>query len=383
MNTSSNKSICFVALNAFGALSSNNKSHAGGIEQQQSLMAKWLAEKGWRVSMITWDEGFEDGVEVDGVKVFKMCRREDGVPVVRFLYPRWSSLNAAMKRADADIYYYNCGDLGLGQVVLWAHRHDRKVIYSVASDPDCDPKLPVLKPLRERVLYRYGVNHCDRLFAQTHRQQAMLKEGFGRESVVLDMPSLGLGDAEGTNDFPDDGRFRVLWVGRISQEKRLEWLLEIAKRCPEMAFDVVGAANIGTEYSDRLMDEAGQIENVHMHGRVIRNEIGRYFRRASVLCCTSVYEGFPNTFLEAWSIGLPVVTTFDPDGVVRRNELGFVSVEMGGLVEALRKLAADDTARGALGRNARLYFNERHAVGQAMQEFENQIDLIYEGRSLP
>lgn len=367
-----------MAFNAFGALSSNNKSHAGGIEQQQSLMAKWLAERGWRVSMITWDEGYDDGAEVDGVDVYKTCKRDDGVRVIRFVYPRWTRLNAAMKRANADIYYYNCGDLGLGQVVLWAHRHGRKVIYSVASDPDCDPKLPVLKEVRERVLYRYGVNNCDRLFTQTHRQEEMLKAGFGRDSVVLDMPSLGLSSAaSGDAGDAEDGKFHVLWVGRISQEKRLEWLFEIAKKCPEMVFDVVGAANMGTDYSDRLVEESKLIDNVRMHGRVIRNEIGQYFRNASVLCCTSLYEGFPNTFLEAWSIGLPVVTTFDPDGVVSKNQLGQVSETVDGLAGLLSGLSMDDAKLDVLGRNARGYFDRIHSVEKSMQKFEDQIDSLY------
>ena len=38
---------------------------------------------------------------------------------------------------------------------------------------------------------------------------------------------------------------------------------------------------------------------------------------------TSVLEGMPNVFLEAWSNGKPVLTLqFDPDGVVGRNGLG-------------------------------------------------------------
>ena len=34
-----------------------------------------------------------------------------------------------------------------------------------------------------------------------------------------------------------------------------------------------------------------------------------------MLLSTSDFEGFPNTFLEAWSVGLPIVSTFDPDTV--------------------------------------------------------------------
>ena len=153
--------ICFVAQNAYGALAGVDTGHIGGIERQQSMMARWLANRGLQVSMVTWDEGQEDGIVLDGVSVFKMCREEAGIKGLRFLWPKWTSLCGAMRRADADIYYYNCGDLGLGQVVMWCRRYGRKCLYSVASNPDCDHDLPVLKELHDsykRKLRIIGVN---------------------------------------------------------------------------------------------------------------------------------------------------------------------------------------------------------------------------------
>src|SRR3989337_3611047 len=141
-----NPSICFVAHNAFGAMVGENKKHIGGIERQQALMSKWLAANtDFKVSMITWDEGQDDEIEISGIKIYKMCSKESGIRGLRFFYPRWSSLMLAFKRANADIYYYNCGDLGLGQVVLWAHWNKKKVIYSVAHEIDCIPPFPALK----------------------------------------------------------------------------------------------------------------------------------------------------------------------------------------------------------------------------------------------
>ena len=102
-------SICFVAHFAYGALTGGESGHVGGVERQTSLMAKWLAKRGYKVSMLTWDEGQKDGVEIDSVKVFKMCRKDDGIKGFRFFHPRWNSLNAAMERANADIYHQNCG----------------------------------------------------------------------------------------------------------------------------------------------------------------------------------------------------------------------------------------------------------------------------------
>ena len=101
---------------------------------------------------------------------------------------------------------------------------------------------------------------------------------------------------------------RVLWVGRISEQKRFEWLLDIAERCPDIAFDVVGAASAESDYSSTLIQRATGVPNVKMHGWVPYAEMTWYYRNCHILCCTSAYEGFPNTFLEAWALGIPVIS---------------------------------------------------------------------------
>ena len=82
-------------------------------------MARWFAARGYPVSMITWDQGQPEKLNVEGVRIIKMCRRTAGWKGIRFVYPKWTSLCRAMERADANIYYYNCGDLTLGQMVMW------------------------------------------------------------------------------------------------------------------------------------------------------------------------------------------------------------------------------------------------------------------------
>ncbi|MEJ2703923.1 MAG: glycosyltransferase family 4 protein [Sedimentisphaerales bacterium] len=360
-----------MAQNAYGALAGVDSGHIGGIEHQQSMVAKWLAKRGYQVSMITWDEGQEEGIEIDGVSIFKTCRKEAGIKGLKFLWPKWTSLCRAMKRANADIYYYNCGDLGLGQVALWCHRHDRKCLYSVASNPDCDPRLPALKALRERILYKYGLRHVHRVIVQTSCQKKMLSEGFGISSTVLPMPCESFSvHQEDPVKLSGELSSRVLWVGRISKEKRLDWLLDIAEAYPETAFHVVGAANSDFDYANALMKRAANISNVKMHGRIAHTEMATYYRQCRVLCCTSAYEGFPNTFLEAWSLGIPVVSTFDPDNVIRDNGLGVVAQDADGIVLGLKKLIQSRDVWEKASRAAKEYYMAYHTPEAYLSKLE-------------
>ncbi len=365
--------ICFVAHNAYGALADLDTGHIGGIERQQALMAHWLADHGHNVSMICWDEGLGD-CEIGKVKVFVIGRREEGLPGLRFFHPRWTGLLRAMKRADADIYYYNCGDLGLGQVAHWTRGHNKKTLYSVASDPDCDPQLPTLKPWRERILYRYGLKHADQVVAQTLRQQQMLQAGFGISAEIIPMPCTGFNDAKPLDSY--DGPPRILWVGRFSREKRLEWLLDVAEALPQYAFDVAGAANARTEYAKDLLQRAESIPNVVLHGRLLHHELGGLYRRARLLCCTSIFEGFPNTFLEAWSVGLPIVSTFDPDQVIAKENLGTAVSTVNELREGITALMENAQHWQEASLAAQTYFNTHHTLDAVMPRFVELFEEI-------
>jgi len=372
-------SICFVAHLAYGAMAGGRSGHIGGVEWQTSLMAKWYAARGHRVSMVTWDEGQADGVEIDGVRVLKMCRQEAGVPGLRFFWPKWTSLNAAMKRADADIYYQNCGEYVTGQVALWCRQHGRGFVYSVASDPDCDRRLPEMHTVRERVLYRYGLAHADRVVVQTRRQQEMLWTQFSRDSVVIPMPCSGPSEEEYaiSQRQPRDTR-RVLWVGRICEVKRPDRLLDLAEACPDLEFDLVGPA-AETEYGRGICDRARQVSNVTWHGPVSREGVSAFYQKAKVMCCTSSFEGFPNTFLEAWSWGVPVVSTFDPDHLITERGLGRVGGGVSELAAGIREMLDAPARWRAASQAARQYYLERHTPEKTMGQFERVFCVVAGG----
>jgi len=278
-----------------------------------------------------------------------------------------------MKRADADVYYQNCAEYVTGQVALWCRHHARGFVYSVASDPDCDPKLPAMHTRRERVLYRYGLRHADRIIVQTRRQQDMLQAGFGLRSIVLPMPCPGPSDTEyASPQPPSPDNSHVLWVGRIAPVKRLEFLLEVAKALPSVTFHVAGMPYIGDPYSENVLREARAIANVTVHGMVPRHLMPELYQGSNMLCCTSEYEGFPNTFLEAWSYGLPIISTVDPDNLIAERSLGITAKTGKDMIAAIRQLCNSPARWQELSRNSRRYYAAHHAVDPVMQQFEQQ-----------
>lgn len=379
--------ICFVAHNSYSALTGCQLQHVGGVERQQAMMATWLAKRGHQISMITWGQSEPVKQTCENIDLHYLCGKSDGVPILRFVYPRWTSLLKALRAADADVYYYNLGDLVLGQIVSWAAWKGKATVYSVSSQPKCMRDLRGVLSFRERLFYRYGLRNVQKIIVQTKTQADLIRQEYGRETDFLPMPCRDLSVNHGFASPPEPSSSpRVLWVGRFSAEKRPDWILETAARCPNIHFDVIGQANQNTEYSKTFMSQARSLSNVTLHGVVQHDDMGSYYRKAKAVFCTSIFEGFPNVFLEAWSVGLPAVTTFDPDSVVSQEGIGLVGKTVGDLSGSLTRLLSDQTLWKKCSENARSYFVRNHDVDHAMPKFERSLRASIEkskrGRSV-
>jgi glycosyltransferase involved in cell wall biosynthesis len=333
--------ICFVGPQNLPLLAPEyGPSRTGGAELQQFMLAKALVRQGFEVSMVVWDSGQPEGAVYHGITTHKTCGQHAGLPVVRFIHPRWTSLWAAMKRADADVYYVSCANGLVAQVVIFAHAHGRKAIFRVASASDCDPKQLLIRYWRDKQLYRYGLLRADRVLAQTTDQQEALRANYGRESTVL--PNLMAPRGERRDFAARD--IDILWVGNIRALKRPDRLFELARRLPEARVHMVGGPHSNYEsLFESVRQEAASLPNVTFHGHVPAASIGEFYERARVLAGTSEIEGFPNTYLQAWAHGAPVVAFLDPDRLIARNRLGTVVASVEEMHAAVAALL-DDSA---------------------------------------
>ena len=131
----------------------------------------------------------------------------------------------------------------------------------------------------------------------------------------------------------------VLWVSNLRALKRPELALELARQLPDVRFTVAGGPMPGGQtYYEDVMAAAARLPNVTMLGAVRYAATGALFDRAKIFLNTSSIEGFPNTFLQAWIRGVPVVTFFDPDSLVQRLSLGKAATSVDDMRESIRDL---------------------------------------------
>jgi glycosyltransferase involved in cell wall biosynthesis len=355
-NASQPPRICFVGLGTLPMLTREYGTRAGGAELQQALLAKALARRGWSVSMVVADHGQPDGAAWDGVQTLKAYRPDEGIPVLRFLHPRWTKLHAALRRADADIYYASCAGGQLAQVTLCAHGRGRKVAFRIASDTDCDPRTLLVPYRRDRMLYRWALAHADLVLAQTSSQQHALTRNFGRESRVV----ASLLETSGRGPPPAERDIGALWVGNLRPLKRPHLFLDAAARLPGLAFHMIGGPMPGAQaLYEEVRQRAASLPNVTFHGFVPQHEVGGYFERALVFVSTSEIEGFPNTYLQAWSRGTPVVAFLDPERLLTQKRLGIRVSGAQELEDAITRLTGDPGEWRQASARGRRYIEER------------------------
>jgi glycosyltransferase involved in cell wall biosynthesis len=169
---------------------------------------------------------------------------------------------------------------------------------------------------------------------------------------------------------------RIIWAGRIDDNKRLDWFLEIAARLPAFGFEIAAAANGAVSKEMELREKAKAIANVRWLGTLSRKEMSQFYLGATCLCCTSKHEGFPNTFVEAWNHGVPVVTTFDPDGLVTRMGLGFTASNPSDFAAAITNLVCDQAKWLQISANVRLYYQNNHQPDAALERFTSLFESV-------
>lgn len=361
--------ICFVALNAFPMLAEREDADmAGGAELQQVLVAKGLAQRGYRVSMICRDFGQRQGVEIGRIKVLKAFRLDAGIPVVRFVWPRFTSIWRCLREAGADIYYQRTAGMLTGIVAAFCARNGKRSVFAAAGNPDLEPNTPRIRYTRDRWIYEYGLRNVDRILVQNEEQVKLCCENFGRSATLVPncYPAPPASVAAG-----DSGTGHVLWVGSIRRIKRPKLFLDLASAMPEQRFRMIGGPGRGEEGLYRAIeDSAAAIPNLEFTGFVPYSKIDPYFDGAAVVVNTSESEGFPNTFLQAWSRGVPTVSYVDSGARYEGLPIGRQVASRDEMKDCVEQLLGG-VERTRLGERCRRYYEENHSPGRVLDLYEN------------
>jgi glycosyltransferase involved in cell wall biosynthesis len=360
------RKICFVAFDSLPLLvSSENLKYAGGSELKQVLIGRELAKRGFPISFITYNEKSEKK-NVNDITIITCPQSRDYSPLKNFLL-YWRSL----KKANADIYIQGIGSTGI--IPLFCLIHRKKYVKWIVSDSNLlFERFRGGHPLLRKITASLDIRFAHKIIVQNSFQRELLEKKFKKKDCVLIKNPIIIPNIV---EDKESKKSSILWVGSIKPVKQPELFLKIAQALPKLKFVMIGGENKGKkDLYNKIEKEAKTIPNLEFLGFVPYHKIQPYYKDAAIFINTSQIEGFPNTFLESWVMGTPVVSlNVDPDEVICKKKLGYHSKTIEQLILDVNTLFFDEDLRREMGTNAKKYVEQNHDLEKIASEFEKLI----------
>ena len=155
------------------------------------------------------------------------------------------------------------------------------------------------------------------------------------------------------SDWKDDGVFKIIFVGRLIEYKRLDSLMKaLADHMNGINFrlDVIGEGKL-KEYQ-KLASDLGISDRVVFHGRIPRDEVQNKLRHSDCFVMISENEVFGLAYLEAMAAGCITVASLGGgvDGIIESEKNGYLSEQgnsdkLGELLNKIYSLSSTDVER--------------------------------------
>ena len=345
-------------------------SVVGGAERQQWLLARALAATGWAVT-VGVHEALKAGERrtIDSVEFLGIGRSYIGIgrDHIHWVWYRFLSSE------QPDWWYWRCANHLWGSAVEVAKLAGVRTIFAAGVDSDVQPRRALFRRPHWWPLYAWGLSRTDRILVQHTGQLAELAPRWQPKAYIV--PSIA---GEMTAVKPHSVRAQyVAWVAMLRQPKRPDILLEIARKAPAIRFVVCGGPTSFASppgYGEWIVEALQAQPNIEFLGQVAPQKTRQIIADAAMLLSTSDAEGFPNTFLEAWSSGTPVISlNIDPNRIIERQELGTVPGTVERATADIMTLMDSPRRRDAIAARARCYVAETHSAAAVAAIFESAI----------
>jgi len=167
------------------------------------------------------------------------------------------------------------------------------------------------------------------------------------------IPDEYVGSIVKRSDWKEDGLFKIIFVGRLIEYKRLDALMRaLADHMNGINYrlDVIGEGKL-KEYL-KLASDLGISDRVIFHGRIPRDEVQNKLRQSDCFVMISENEVFGLAYLEAMAAGCITVASIGGgvDGIIESEKNGYLSpqgdsVKLGELLNKICTLPSEDVER--------------------------------------
>lgn len=347
----------------------------GGAEYQVKLLVdKMLLNK--NVHLIYLSRRIEKGFRPSQYDLIKIST-DNMFQQYGFFFDTFSLLKL-LKKIKPDIIYQRVGCSYTGIAAYYAQKTGCRMIWHISSDNGLSvgSKWTWIKPhvLIDDLILKWGIKNARVIVTQSAYQKKAVEQINHHASIyhIRNFHPLPKGNITSVKSD------QIVWVSNLKQLKQPEMYIDLAERLEKSGIKtqciVIGSPPaFSNGYGKNIMNLMKNSSNLNYLGRLPQEKVNEIINQSKLLINTSKWEGFPNTFIQAWMRKTPVVSLYcDPDYVIRDYRCGLVSGTLNKMVEDVICLLNNEQERKIMGENAQKYAFENHSM-KNLEKLENII----------
>jgi len=291
----------------------------GGAEFQSRLFSDFLTTKDIEVVYISNNHEVEEEVFLDGYKVYKLGKltKWDTISLNKSFSKRIINI---LEKESPDVIYQRVLNSFSFYLSNYASKNNVQMFLHIADNYSLDFTNRTIRTFVRFVFFKRIIKNGTFFFTQTSLQNRELdKYNVFRKFKIYNFQHLKSVCASNVNE----DICRVFWIGSSRSVKRIDLFFDVVKFYREyknVIFYHIGRLE-ENGYNSTLYNEIRGLKNFVEIGEVSQDEVEAIISTGDLLINTSLSEGFSNTFISAWSLGVNVYSlNSDPDGLLVNNK---------------------------------------------------------------
>lgn len=330
----------------------------GGAERVVAALANKFHEMGNEVRIVVVDNGDQNVYYTHpGIEFIHIDKPKN--PIIDLLY-RAKKMRCYFNDYKPDIIIPFTTQKNVS-VLLATLFSKHKVIACERNNPASDPPNKFLRILRALLFWT-----AEGYVFQTNEARDYFSRKIQKKSIVIANPIKD----DIIQPWEGDSEKRIVMASRLNAQKNIEMAINametIIKKFPDYKLEIYGKSYQGLyEYENMLksMVKNKRLESVVLFKGFSPN-IHEQIRSAKVFLITSNHEGMSNSLMEAMALGLPCISTDDPNGGARaliKDRINGILIPVGDATkcaEALEEVLSDYELASRISYNAKKIRNE-------------------------
>lgn len=212
-----------------------------------------------------------------------------------------------------------------------------------------------------------------KLITQNRYQYTTLKVKYNTESIIV------YSGFEIKKSLDVKSRVKntyMLWVARCDAWKQPEIFINLAKANSNVAFTMICPKSSDAKYHEKIKEMALEVKNLKFIDFVPYDEIDEFFKKAYLFINTSLFEGFPQTFIQATMNAVPIISLHvNPEDFLDIYKCGYCCKgDFTFMNKKVKELCKDKKHYTMISHNAYTYAYKNHNIVENVQKILKLIE---------